>query len=324
MKIAFVGKGGSGKSTAASLFARYLAYKKQPVLVVDGDINQHLGEALGFERQDIAGLPALGQHQKVLNDYIRGSNPRIASTDHIIETTPAGRGSGLIWFNQPNPVFDHYQIEKNGIRFMSVGAHSDEEVGSTCFHKFTGAFGTFLNHLMDDQGEYVIGDMCAGADPFASCSLATRFDAVFLIVEPTLKSVGVYDQCRKYGDPFGVKIFVIGNKIEDQKDIDFIRNHVGEALVAHFVKSDFIRDQERGQFQDIGKLESHNLAVLSTIKTITDGLQRDWESFRKSGLHFHKQAATGWANDMLKADMGAQYDPDFRQEDLILPMKDAA
>ncbi len=43
MKIAFVGKGGSGKTTLSSLFIRHLAAAGAPVVAVDADINQHLG-----------------------------------------------------------------------------------------------------------------------------------------------------------------------------------------------------------------------------------------------------------------------------------------
>ena len=47
MRIAFVGKGGSGKTTSAAVFSRYLAELGSPVLAIDADINQHLGAALG-------------------------------------------------------------------------------------------------------------------------------------------------------------------------------------------------------------------------------------------------------------------------------------
>src|ERR1700730_255019 len=47
-RVAFVGKGGSGKITLASLFSRYLGAQQSAVLAIDADINQHLGEALGL------------------------------------------------------------------------------------------------------------------------------------------------------------------------------------------------------------------------------------------------------------------------------------
>ena len=47
MKIALVGKGGSGKTTLAALLVRHLVAADRPVLAVDADINQHLAVALG-------------------------------------------------------------------------------------------------------------------------------------------------------------------------------------------------------------------------------------------------------------------------------------
>ncbi|HZA80774.1 MAG TPA: AAA family ATPase, partial [Actinomycetes bacterium] len=61
MKIAFVGKGGSGKTTLASLLARHLAANGLPVLAIDADINQQLGVALGLEAAEAARLPAMGE-----------------------------------------------------------------------------------------------------------------------------------------------------------------------------------------------------------------------------------------------------------------------
>ena len=49
MRIAFVGKGGSGKTTTAAAFSRYLAAHGRPVVAVDADINQHLAAALGHD-----------------------------------------------------------------------------------------------------------------------------------------------------------------------------------------------------------------------------------------------------------------------------------
>ena len=49
MRIAFVGKGGSGKTTAAAAFSRHLAAQGCRVVAVDADINQYLGAALAYD-----------------------------------------------------------------------------------------------------------------------------------------------------------------------------------------------------------------------------------------------------------------------------------
>ena len=96
MKIAFVGKGGSGKTTLASLFARSLAASGAPVLAIDADINQNLAEALGGTSRLAQALPPLGEHLDVLKEYLRGDNPRIDSATTMLKTTPPGRGSRLL------------------------------------------------------------------------------------------------------------------------------------------------------------------------------------------------------------------------------------
>lgn len=84
MKIAFVGKGGSGKTTLAALFARHLTESAAPLLCVDADINQHLAAALGATEDEAVMLPALGDHLSEIKEYLRGSNPRISSAEAMV------------------------------------------------------------------------------------------------------------------------------------------------------------------------------------------------------------------------------------------------
>ena len=51
--IAVAGKGGTGKTTFASLVIRELVRAgKKPILAVDADANANLNEALGMERSE--------------------------------------------------------------------------------------------------------------------------------------------------------------------------------------------------------------------------------------------------------------------------------
>lgn len=310
MRIAFCGKGGSGKSTVSSLFARHLANKGMPVIVMDGDINQHLGKALGFSESELLEQKKLGVEYQTLHSFVKGQNIRIPNIDVISENTPPGQNSGLIYFDKQNDVSKTYELEKNGIRFMTLGGHNDEQVGATCYHSFTHKMGTYLNHLIDDKGEYFIGDMCAGADPFAS-ALASKFDVIFLVVEPTEKSVGVFDQCAAYAKPYGIQVYVIGNKIEDEDDVSFIQDKVGDAFIGHMNRSNFVRKQEKGQWQNISELESDNIAILNTLLELTNSVDKDWDKYKKNNLVFFERAAKSWADALYETDMMAQVDPDF-------------
>src|SRR5690348_13024191 len=105
MKVAFVGKGGSGKTTLASLFARHLAAQGAAVLALDADINQNLAAALGEDVAEAAPAAALGEHLDEIKEYLRGTNPRISSTAAMVKTTPPGYGSRLLRVVDDNPIW---------------------------------------------------------------------------------------------------------------------------------------------------------------------------------------------------------------------------
>jgi CO dehydrogenase maturation factor len=310
MKVAFVGKGGSGKTTLASLFIRHLSAAGLPVVAIDADINQHLGVALGMTDEEAADVPALGAHLSEIKDYLRGGNPRIASAATMVKTTPPGRGSRLLRAGGDDPVHALARTV-NGVTFMATGPFDEDDLGVACYHSKTGAVEMYLNHLVDGPDEYVAVDMTAGADTFAS-GLFTRFDLLFLIVEPTRKGVSVYRQYTGYAADHDVRIAVVGNKVQTADDVAFLQERLGGELLTWFAYSPAVRAMEQGRPFGLGDLDQTTRDRLARLRQAVDAHPTDWERFTRQAAEFHLKNARSWANRAVGADLTDQIDPDFR------------
>ncbi|MGW0825122.1 ATP-binding protein [Streptomyces sp. NPDC002845] len=309
MRVAFVGKGGSGKTTLSALFARHLADSGAPVVAVDGDINQHLAYALGLDEDADFTAPPLSSRTGEIKDYLRGGNPRIISREAMVKTTPPGRGSRLLRLLGDDEIHAHHVQRINGVSLMTTGAFDESDLGVACYHSKLGAVELYLNHLVDEPGEYVVVDMTAGADAFAS-GLFTRFDMTFLVVEPTRKSVSVYRQYRDHAAEFGIPIAVVGNKVTGEDDLLFLKEHVGDDLLTHCAQSSFVRAQEQGRAE--GELEPHNAQALRQLRTSVDSRTKDWAAFQRYAVEFHLRNAASWADAATGQDLSTQVDPDFQ------------
>ncbi|MET9554283.1 ATP-binding protein [Streptomyces sp. NPDC006645] len=325
MKIAFVGKGGSGKTTLASLFIRHLTANEAPVIAMDADINQHLGAALGLDEAQTAALPAMGAHLPLIKEYLRGTNQRITSVDSMIKTTPPGEGSQLLRVRESNPVYDAcartVRLDDGDIRLMATGPFTESDLGVACYHSKVGAVELCLNHLVDGPDEYVVVDMTAGSDSFAS-GLFTRFDMTFLVVEPTRKGVSVYRQYKEYARDFGIALNVVGNKVQAQDDVDFLQDEVGDDLLVTVGHSNWVRSMEKGRPAPFELLEAENRVALQVLEDAAEDsyADRDWERYTRQMVHFHLKNAESWGNAKTGADLAAQVDPAFvLREDTAVP-----
>jgi CO dehydrogenase maturation factor len=314
VRVAFVGKGGSGKTTLSALFARHLDRSGAPVLAIDGDINQHLAEALSPDTSpdtEPVTAPPLAAHLTELKDFLRGTNPRIASAEAMIKTTPPGRGSRLLRLLGDDEVHARHVVRAGDVPLMATGEFTESDLGVACYHSKLGAVELYLNHLVDGPDEYVVVDMTAGADAFAS-GLFTRFDLTFLVAEPTRKGVSVYRQYRDHAREFGIRLAVIGNKVTGEDDLLFLKEEVGDDLLTHLVHSPWVRAAEQGRAQgDLNALESHNRHALNILREAVDARPRDWPTLHRHAVEFHLRNARAWADRATGLDLATQVDPGY-------------
>jgi len=117
LTIAVAGKGGTGKTTVASLVVRYLMKnKKTPVLAVDADPNANLGESLGLKVvQTIGGVLADFQKEKITippgmtkEAYLNFKLNEVIVESKNLDLVSMGRGEGRDCYCYPNTVLRNF------------------------------------------------------------------------------------------------------------------------------------------------------------------------------------------------------------------------
>lgn len=273
MRIAFVGKGGSGKTTIAALFIQHLAHTRtEPILAIDADINMHLGPLLRIERP--ASYLSAPNSQARIKEYIWNKSPLIASMAHIKKTTPPSRHSGFFdLHDENNLIYRGFSSGDKNVHLAVVGTYEEEDVGRSCYHNNLSILENILSHSIDHDA-YVVVDMVAGTDAFAG-SLHTQFDLTILAVEPTQRSVAVYDQYLKLAHISKTEdtVFVVGNKVENDEDREFIEAHIPcSKILGHIGNLGHVRRVDRGsETLDAAQLSTSEHNVLEVIRnTLVD------------------------------------------------------
>ena len=314
MRIAFVGKGGSGKTTASSLFAQYQS-KYDQTLAIDADINMHMAELLRGERPTKDLLISEKEPSEAIRTYLRGTNRRIETNAHFKKSTPPGSGSNLIDITDPDDWFTRQfaQAVADNLRLVTVGSYSEEGVASSCYHNNLSVLENILTHSID-RGTLVV-DMVAGTDAFAS-TLFAQFDMLVFVVEPTTRSVAVFEQYKHLAEHAGVAdvLYVIANKIEDEDDRAFIESAVGkDVLVGEISRSAHLLKVDKGREQlDVDSLDLRDQRVFERLsellkETAVPGQARLGTLWKLHEIYVNQ----GFVRDRF-GDQTTQIDPSFR------------
>lgn len=214
MKIAVLGKGGSGKSTVASHLVGWFFDNGWNVLAIDADHNMDLGFNLGVEPSNY-----LGDDPDAIKEYL--SHQR---TDTFGSVLKSKAGEPQFSINPIDQFTDRFSIKvKQNLRLMTAGPHTDRvRSQEACSHSLAAPLKVYLPLLKLEAKQAVIVDERAGTDPVAT-GILNGIDLAIVVREQTPNSQRVAEQITDELKLSGVPYLVFDNKVagleEDMSNI---------------------------------------------------------------------------------------------------------
>ena len=316
MRISFVGKGGSGKTTLAALFSLLIEKDGLPVAIFDGDLNMHMPDLLGFEPFLLNKHLSQPKSSQTIKSYLTGEN-KIKDLDAFRKTTPPTKLSKLIQIKELHkPPLAKFGQTKENVSLFVVGTYEEDGIGSSCYHNNLAILENILSHIVDNDG-YVVVDMVAGVDAFAN-TLHSQFDLICMVVEPTKRSVEVFEKYQELAKGANVHnhLVVIGNKIRNDSDQKFIRAHIPkDKIIGFFLEDEYLRKiDQTGETLSIDLINKNNRKLLESIKSdLNSRLHAPNERLKKL-WKLHKKYVSQKSITERFGDLSGQIDKSFKFE----------
>jgi len=313
MRIAFMGKGGSGKTTLSAAFSRWAANKfSKEVLVFDGDVNAHLQQALGIEGEPIM----IGHCGEEIARYVKGQRTDLGDSP-VLSTTPPASASQFIASTANDPLLSRYALKNNNLSLITVGSFNSSDVGANCYHTKLHSLCMILNHLLDSQEELVVIDATAGTDSL-STSLLIAYDLNVFVVEPGIKSIRVYLDFIKTDPESADKTFVILNKVMDEKDRDFVIKHIPKKqIIGEAPFSPEMRRLEQGDPEALSSFIQHLDGLFTELYKKLSCTPRDWSLYLSRLRTIHNKNCEWWYNDFYGKKLNAGLDESFSYNEVF-------
>jgi CO dehydrogenase maturation factor len=229
MKLALTGKGGVGKTSIVALFARVLKDRGNKVLLIDADPDMNLATVLGISSS-------------------ANITPIVELKELIAERTGVEVGKSAPFFKM-NPkvddIPDRYCVEHNGLKLIVMG--TIRKGGGGCACPENAFLKNLLSYLVINSEEWVILDMEAGIEHLGR-GTAIGVDHMIVVVEPNRTSVETAYRIKKLAGELNIfSVLVIGNKIQDDGEKEFLKNSIKDIEILGFItESDSIRELSRG------------------------------------------------------------------------------
>ncbi|MGL6106714.1 nucleotide-binding protein [Romboutsia sp.] len=233
MKIAITGKGGVGKTTFSSILSRMFAEDGYRVVAVDADPDANLALALGFPKEVYDSIVPISEMKNFVADRTAAS---VGSFGKMFKMNP-----------KVDDIPENLCKEYNGVRLLTLG--TVDTGGSGCVCPEHVLLKRLCSHLILQNKDVVVMDMEAGIEHLGR-GTAEGVDAFIVVVEPGERSLQTYRKVKKLGNDIGVKkVYVVGNKIRNKEDEEFINSNLedGDSLGFIYYNQDVINSDRSNQ-----------------------------------------------------------------------------
>ncbi|MSU91239.1 AAA family ATPase [Rhodobacteraceae bacterium 2CG4] len=204
MKIATVGKGGSGKTTIAGTLARVFAGEDRRILAIDGDPNPNLALVLGMSPE------AADRIAYIPPEVMR----RGAEVDGVIMMEPA---------MPRDEIMRNYAVNAaQNLDLIVMGKPAHGSAGSGCMCASHRAVRGLIAELTS-IGEHTITDMEAGLEHLKR-GTARHVDMMLVVAEPYYRSLEAAMRTCELAAELGIAhVKVVANKARSDADMAAIR-----------------------------------------------------------------------------------------------------
>jgi CO dehydrogenase maturation factor len=222
LKVAVVGKGGSGKSTVSWLLMQSLASQNRSVLGIDADFNMNLLTNLGLAYHPE--LPTIhhahAQFRQIVDLPVGTPWSKLAdrSLPQFSLSPDDGYTAKLA-----------IEVAKN-IRLMVVGLGDEDVLDSPlCGHGHIAPLKWYLSNLNTHDTSVII-DSVAGTD-MVNYNLYQGCDAIVCVVENHRNSIRVFEQIKVVADRLGTPFYGVWNRAKGDTVSNVLQEVCGDRLL---------------------------------------------------------------------------------------------
>ena len=272
MKIAILGKGGSGKSTISWLLSNFLSYNDRKVLAIDADHNMDLASNLGFE----------------VNNKTRTIHQFQPEYRHALNLNPNDKWFTL--FSKTKlpafsfPVLDTisekvtYQINNN--LFLQVLGLGQEDVLYTdmCSHAHSASLKFYIPLLELEENSDLIIDGVAGTD-MLNYGLYVGCDFAIVCLENHINSQRVLDKILEINQQVGIPTYVILNKFQDNLQFKKLEEKYSKIIIGKIGLDEYIYSYDYNLISKQTIFELNN--IWKNILNLNLPATNKWEILQK-------------------------------------------